>query len=195
VALGPDGGNALQYTGRENDGTGLYYYRARYYDPLLKRFIAEDPIGTEGGINLYAYVRGDPVSLSDPYGLFNPSKALVAAGNDGIAAYTATSGTVKVAIAIGMLPAAATGVGSLPPAALLAWAAWNFRASGAALKRAAIQARQAYCQSWSQASWQNFYGLLPRGQYYDDPNDPYANPIQYIQAQGWWQFLLSAGYF
>ena len=43
TALGPDGGNASQYTARENDGTGLYYYRARYYDPVLKRFIAEDP--------------------------------------------------------------------------------------------------------------------------------------------------------
>jgi RHS repeat-associated protein len=69
VALGPDGGNPLQYTGRENDGTGLYYYRARYYDPLLKRFIAEDPIGTEGGINLYAYVGGNPISYVDPLGL------------------------------------------------------------------------------------------------------------------------------
>ena len=36
--LGPDPGNPLQYTGRENDGTGLYYSRARYYDAVLKRF-------------------------------------------------------------------------------------------------------------------------------------------------------------
>jgi RHS repeat-associated protein len=68
AALGPDGGNSLQYTGRENDGTGLYYYRARYYDPVLKRFISGDPIGIEGGINLYAYVAGRPVSAVDPYG-------------------------------------------------------------------------------------------------------------------------------
>ncbi|MFA7239242.1 MAG: RHS repeat-associated core domain-containing protein [Sulfuricellaceae bacterium] len=31
--IGADDGNPLQYTGRENDGTGLYYHRARYYDP------------------------------------------------------------------------------------------------------------------------------------------------------------------
>jgi RHS repeat-associated protein len=68
VALGPDGGNPLQYTGRENDGTGLYYYRARYYDPLLKRFVSEDPIGMLGGISLSAYVKGNPVSFSDPSG-------------------------------------------------------------------------------------------------------------------------------
>jgi RHS repeat-associated protein len=36
--------NPFQYTGRENDGTGFYYYRARYYSPELQRFISEDPI-------------------------------------------------------------------------------------------------------------------------------------------------------
>src|SRR4030042_6229617 len=39
--------NAFQYTGRENDGTGLYYYRARYYSPELQRFISEDPLECE----------------------------------------------------------------------------------------------------------------------------------------------------
>ncbi len=36
--------NPYQYTGRENDGTGLYFYRARYYSPQLHRFLGEDPI-------------------------------------------------------------------------------------------------------------------------------------------------------
>jgi len=68
--LGPDGGNPLRYTGREDDGTGLYYYRARYYDPMLKRFISEDPIGLAGNdANLYAYVGGNPISRLDPLGL------------------------------------------------------------------------------------------------------------------------------
>jgi RHS repeat-associated protein len=61
--------NAFQYTGRENDGTGLYYYRARYYDPETGRFISQDPIGFAGGINQYAYVGGNPISFVDPYGL------------------------------------------------------------------------------------------------------------------------------
>jgi RHS repeat-associated protein len=60
--------NSSQYTGRENDGTGLYYYRARYYSPTLKRFISEDPIGLAGGFNTYAYVEGNPVSANDPSG-------------------------------------------------------------------------------------------------------------------------------
>ncbi|AXL50736.1 YD repeat protein [Paraburkholderia caffeinilytica] len=62
--------NAQQYTGRENDGTGLYYYRNRYYSPQTGRFISEDPIGwASGQTNAYAYVNGNPVSNSDPYGL------------------------------------------------------------------------------------------------------------------------------
>lgn len=62
--------NPFQYTGRENDETGLYYYRARYYSPELQRFISEDPIGLAWGINLYAYVGNNPVNFVDPLGLF-----------------------------------------------------------------------------------------------------------------------------
>ncbi|MCA3175243.1 MAG: hypothetical protein ING36_06820 [Burkholderiales bacterium] len=63
-------GDSVQYTGRENDNNGLYYYRARYYDPVLKRFLSEDPIGLAGGsLSFYSYVEGNPVSLSDPLGL------------------------------------------------------------------------------------------------------------------------------
>lgn len=46
AAVGPDtADNPLQYTSQKNDGTGLDFYRARYYDPVLKRFISSDPIG------------------------------------------------------------------------------------------------------------------------------------------------------
>jgi RHS repeat-associated protein len=62
--------NSYKYTGREDDGTGLYYYRARYYHPRLQRFISEDPIGLRGeDVNLYGYVSGNPVALVDPLGL------------------------------------------------------------------------------------------------------------------------------
>jgi RHS repeat-associated protein len=60
--------NALQYAGRENDGTGLYFNRARYYSPKVGRFISQDPIGLAGGINTYAYVDGDPILYIDPEG-------------------------------------------------------------------------------------------------------------------------------
>ena len=60
----------FRFTGREYDSdTGLYYYRARYYDPGVGRFLSEDPIGLEGGINAYAYVGNSPTNFSDPAGL------------------------------------------------------------------------------------------------------------------------------
>ncbi len=63
--------NSYKFTGREEDGTGLMYYRARYYHPRLQRFIAEDPIGFRGGqANLYGYVRNAPTLYIDPYGLW-----------------------------------------------------------------------------------------------------------------------------
>jgi len=50
---------------------GIYYMRARYYDSTVGRFISEDPLGFEGGdVNLYAYVRNNPVNLIDPLGLW-----------------------------------------------------------------------------------------------------------------------------
>jgi RHS repeat-associated protein len=58
------------FTGRERDpGTGLMYFRARWYDPQQGRFITQDPIGLAGGANLYAYSANDPINLSDPFGL------------------------------------------------------------------------------------------------------------------------------
>jgi RHS repeat-associated protein len=60
--------NSYQYTGRENDSTGLNFNRARYYSPSLHRFISEDPIGLAGGLNMYAYVEGNPINYTDPSG-------------------------------------------------------------------------------------------------------------------------------
>jgi RHS repeat-associated protein len=78
TVYGESSDNPFQYTGRENDGTGLYYYRARYYSPELQRFISEDPIGLWGGdVHLYGYCLNDPVNWIDPIGFQrgNPSGA------------------------------------------------------------------------------------------------------------------------
>ncbi|SPP65285.1 RHS repeat-associated core domain-containing protein [Nitrospira lenta] len=61
--------NPFQFTGRENDGTGLNYYRARYYSPTRSWFLSEDPLGFDAGDpNLYDYVSNSPTNLVDPSG-------------------------------------------------------------------------------------------------------------------------------
>jgi len=67
-------GSLLQpftFTGREYDSeSGLYFYRARYYDPRAGRFLTKDPIGFAGGdVNLYRYIFNNPINHIDPYGL------------------------------------------------------------------------------------------------------------------------------
>ena len=62
--------NPFHYTARESDSeTGLYYYRARYYDPNPGRFLSEDPIDFSGGIDFYTYSRNNPILYNDPFGL------------------------------------------------------------------------------------------------------------------------------
>jgi RHS repeat-associated protein len=65
--------NPFTYVGRFGvmaESHGLYYMRARYYDPEVGRFINKDPIGYAGGMNLFGYVGGNPVNFIDPWGLF-----------------------------------------------------------------------------------------------------------------------------
>ncbi len=69
TSSGAASSNPFQFTGRENDGTGLYFYRARYYNPNIGRFISEDPLGFKGGINVYSYAENNPITHTDPLGL------------------------------------------------------------------------------------------------------------------------------
>ena len=58
------------FTGRENDGTGVMYYRGRFYSPEMERFISRDPKGfAAGDVNLYGYVGQNPANMVDPFGL------------------------------------------------------------------------------------------------------------------------------
>lgn len=107
--------NAFRFTGREFDETGLYYYRARYYHPQLQRFVSEDPIGLGGGdVNLYAYVRNNPILLTDPSGALSPAAAVAGAG------IGAVVGAIGAALTPGATPAsvaAGAGAGALVGAA------------------------------------------------------------------------------
>lgn len=62
--------NPYGFTGRELDTESeLMYYRARYYNSGVGRFVTADPIGFRGGVNFYVYVRNNPVNRVDPWGL------------------------------------------------------------------------------------------------------------------------------
>jgi RHS repeat-associated protein len=72
------------YTGREWDAdVELYFYRARWYDPILGQFISQDPIGFLGGdSNVRRYVANAPVNGSDPSGLYSPSSGALLSEHD-----------------------------------------------------------------------------------------------------------------
>jgi RHS repeat-associated protein len=70
AASDPNHPNRFTFTGREFDKeTGLYYYRARYYNPEIGRFLQTDPSGYGAGMNLYAYCMNGPMNRIDPFGL------------------------------------------------------------------------------------------------------------------------------
>ncbi|MBX9943182.1 MAG: hypothetical protein K2Y40_03810 [Reyranella sp.] len=110
------------YTGQRIDQeTGLYYYRARHYSPAWGRFAQADPIGYQGGINLYAYVGNDPLNLIDPEGLLSWM---------GVARFV--GGSLEAATGIGLgLATGWSGVGAIAGGAIalhgidVAQAAWR----------------------------------------------------------------------
>lgn len=77
----------FKYVGRlgvMEEDNGFFYMRARYYDPITGRFISEDPLGFEGGdVNLYVYVKNNPVLYSDPTGLWTFSLGITISGGLG----------------------------------------------------------------------------------------------------------------
>jgi RHS repeat-associated protein len=100
--------NPFQYTAREFDSeTGLYYYRARYYDPNIARFLSEDPIGLDGGINFYGFVKNTPINYTDPSGK-GPEIALPLLGIGGIPV------AGQVAITAGLAILTGRAIGNLP---------------------------------------------------------------------------------
>lgn len=119
VTNGASTGNTLAFTGREADGTGLYFYRARYFDPRLQRFISADPLGfSAGDVNLYGYVWNSPTNFSDPSGE-SPIVVLPLAGCIGGAVGAGlTSGWHARKIAAGCAGGAIIGLGgwALAPA-------------------------------------------------------------------------------
>ncbi|WP_093281801.1 RHS repeat-associated core domain-containing protein [Verrucomicrobium sp. GAS474] len=70
--------NTTIFTGRQFDPESqIYYYRARYYSPMAGRFLTPDPLGVVGGINLYEYVGGNPVTRVDFDGEYATAPSLI----------------------------------------------------------------------------------------------------------------------
>jgi RHS repeat-associated protein len=62
--------NTQRYSSKDwHNPSGFYYFGYRFYDPATQRWLNRDPIGEEGGVNLYGYVGNDPIDLIDPFGL------------------------------------------------------------------------------------------------------------------------------
>lgn len=78
------GQDSFGFTGELHDleKDGLYYNRARYYDPEIGSFVSKDPIGIKDGLNRYQYVASNPVNSTDPTGEFGLLGAVIGGGLD-----------------------------------------------------------------------------------------------------------------
>lgn len=132
TSSGASTANDTQFTGQENDGSALYFFRARYYSTKLQRFVSEDPVFPLSGPNPYTYVFNNPLNWVDPLGLCSAN----ASGAERLASFVngladAALGVAKGLMAAGELAAApeTLGLSSLAAAYTAASAVGNLGAA------------------------------------------------------------------
>jgi len=147
----------LQFTGRENDGTGLYYERNRYLDQVIGRFISEDRMKFRAGINWFAYCANSPIGCNDPTGeMPNSSDGWWNLGKSGagVVANGLTSFTGGVFIAGG------SAIGAAGPGIINQFVGYGVVAFGASLAGKGIGGMAVNAQNMADA-WNNQPASLP----------------------------------
>jgi len=182
--------------GVQAEDNGLYYMRARYYDAQIGRFISEDPIGFAGGINLYAYVGGNPVMLVDPSGLeatsipsFNPTKLSVGTFNGLNATRLSFESRVLALVSVFSFGLGQPEIG-IPAAGLSLYKA---NSAISASVRGGQQIGEAFAESFGDATPRNLLGVLPFGQQYDDPGEPLPHQIDLFRGKSAWDIASEIG--
>ena len=112
--FGDSSSNPSLFTGREYDGAGLSYYRARYFNPRFSRFISEDPLGIVDDFNPYIYAHNSPQVFVDPTGEYSQLACILGftalGGATGAFVGAETGGTAGLVFAgVGAIPGAAGG--------------------------------------------------------------------------------------
>jgi RHS repeat-associated protein len=197
--------SSFGFTGREADGTGLYYYRARYYHPAAQRFVAEDPLGfLAGDVNLHAYVFDSPTLLTDPTGEFGwlvlPAAGCVGgalgmgAGAGWSARKLALGCALGAGIGLGVAAAPAMGAAAAAAASATAAAAARYgsaaaaaaRATAAAAARATAAAARATAQAARSAARAGHEAYARATGHYPTKTGGGGYPQPYSPATGQW---------
>ena len=138
---------------------------------MASREIGLDYDQLVSGRTIYGYVNGNPLSGTDPLGLFNYVKGAVAVGNVIQAGINIGTGAASI---VGGVGAGATGVGAPVAVGAFALGAWKVNSGISAARRARQQWDEASKECSSDGSWRNLLGLLPYGQHLDDPHENYG---------------------